>query len=274
MKSVNISNFTIGEGKMTLIAGPCVIESLDLCREIAGNVKNVCNDLDINFIFKSSFDKANRTSNTSFRGEGLEKGLEVLSAIKSEYGVPVLTDVHESWQVKPAAEVVDVLQIPAFLCRQTDLLVAAAESGRAVNVKKGQFLAPWDMSNVVEKMVGAGCENLLLTERGTSFGYNALVVDMKSLPLMRAMGHPVIFDVTHSVQQPGGLGKTSGGQRDAIPHLMRAACAVGVDGLFIEVHPDPRNALSDAATMMDLSDLRGLLTRALAIHKISGVATC
>ncbi len=250
---------------LAIIAGPCVIESLDLCREVAGRVQTICRELGLPYVFKASFDKANRTSGGSFRGQSLEKGLEVLATIKTEFGVPVLTDVHETWQVKPVAEVVDVLQIPAFLCRQTDLLLAAGESGRAVNVKKGQFLAPWDMKNVVEKVIGTGNHRLLLTERGASFGYNTLVVDMKSLPILRGLGYPVVFDATHSVQQPGGQGTTSGGQKEFIPHLLRAAVAVGVDALFLEVHPTPESALSDAATMLPLTHLRGLLETAVAI---------
>ena len=253
---------------LTIIAGPCVIESLDLCREVAGRAQTICRELGLPYVFKASFDKANRTSGGSFRGQSLEQGLEVLATIKSEFGVPVLTDVHETWQVKPVAEVVDVLQIPAFLCRQTDLLLAAGESGRVVNVKKGQFLAPWDMKNVVEKVIGTGNDRLLLTERGASFGYNTLVVDMKSLPILRGFGYPVVFDATHSVQQPGGQGTTSGGQKEFIPHLLRAAVAVGVDALFLEVHPTPESALSDAATMLPLAQLRGLLETAVAIDGI------
>ncbi|BDI33040.1 2-dehydro-3-deoxyphosphooctonate aldolase [Capsulimonas corticalis] len=269
MNEVTLQNYRIGDGNpLAVIAGPCIIESLDLCREVAAEASAVCRDLGLSYIFKASFDKANRSSGSSFRGKGLEAGLEVLAAIKAEFGVPVLTDIHESWQAAPVAEVVDVLQIPAFLCRQTDLLLAAAATGRVINVKKGQFLAPWDMKNIVDKVVGAGDSNLLLTERGASFGYNTLVVDMKSLPVMRSLGYPVIFDATHSVQQPGGLGTSSGGQREFIPHLLRAAVAAGVDGLFIEAHPDPEHALSDAATMLHLKDLRGLLEQAVAIDQI------
>ncbi|MDQ2799444.1 MAG: 3-deoxy-8-phosphooctulonate synthase [Armatimonadota bacterium] len=269
MKSVQIADFAVGEGNpLTVIAGPCVIESLDLCREIAAQVKAICQELGLTYIFKASFDKANRTSAGSFRGGGLDAGLETLAAIKAEFGVPVLTDIHETWQVKPVAEVVDVLQIPAFLSRQTDLLVAAGESGRVVNVKKGQFLAPWDMKNVVEKVTGTGNQNLLLTERGASFGYNTLVVDMRSLPILRGFGYPVVFDATHSVQQPGGQGSSSGGQREFIPPLLRAAVAVGVDALFLEVHPTPEQALSDAATMLPLADLRSLLETAVAIDRV------
>ncbi len=272
MQNVQLANYPshiIGDGNpLAIIAGPCVIESLDLCREVAAEAKAVCDALGLLYIFKASFDKANRTSSGSFRGGGLEKGLETLAAIKAEFGVPVLTDVHETWQIAPVAEVADVLQIPAFLSRQTDLLLAAGESGRVVNVKKGQFLAPWDMKNVVEKITGTGNKNLLLTERGASFGYNTLVVDMRSLPIMRALGCPVVFDATHSVQQPGGQGTTSGGQREFIPALLRAAVAAGVDALFLEVHPHPEAALSDAATMLPLSQLRALLSAAKAIDEV------
>jgi 2-dehydro-3-deoxyphosphooctonate aldolase (KDO 8-P synthase) len=272
MQNVQLPSYpshVIGEGHpLAVIAGPCVIESLELCREVAAEAKSVCAALGLPYIFKASFDKANRTSSGSFRGEGLTKGLEVLAAIKAEFGVPVLTDVHETWQIAPVAEVADVLQIPAFLSRQTDLLLAAGESGRAVNVKKGQFLAPWDMKNVVEKITETGNKNLLLTERGASFGYNTLVVDMRSLPILRALGRPVVFDATHSVQQPGGQGTTSGGQREFIPALLRAAVAAGVDALFLEVHPQPERALSDAATMLPLSQLRALLLTAKAIDAV------
>ncbi len=269
MNTVSLADFHIGAGRpLLVIAGPCVIESLDLCREVAAAASEACRALGLSYIFKASFDKANRTSGASFRGDGMTKGLEVLAAIKSEFGVPVLTDIHESWQAAPVAEVADVLQIPAFLCRQTDLLLAAAATGRVVNVKKGQFLAPWDMRNIVDKIYGAGNPNLLLTERGASFGYNTLVVDMRALPIMRALGPPVIFDATHSVQQPGGQGSSTGGQREYIPHLLRAAVAVGIDGLFIEAHPEPERALSDAATMLRLSDLPALLAQAKAIDAL------
>jgi 2-dehydro-3-deoxyphosphooctonate aldolase (KDO 8-P synthase) len=272
MQEVRLSefpNYAVGTGwPLAVIAGPCVIESLELCREVAAEAKAVCQELGLPYIFKASFDKANRTSSGSFRGDGLTRGLEVLAAIKAEFGVPVLTDVHETWQIAPVSEVADVLQIPAFLSRQTDLLLAAGESGRVVNVKKGQFLAPWDMKNVVEKVTGTGNKNLLLTERGASFGYNTLVVDMRSLPIMRSLGYPVVFDATHSVQQPGGQGTTSGGQREFIPTLLKAAVAAGVDALFLEVHPNPAEALSDAATMLPLSQLRELLAMAKAIDAV------
>jgi len=247
-----------------------VIESLHLCRQVAAEVQGVTRELGISYIFKASFDKANRTSGSAFRGDGMEKGLEVLAQIKQEFGVPVLTDVHESWQCKPVAEVCDVLQIPAFLCRQTDLILAAAETGRVINVKKGQFLAPWDMKNIVSKVEATGNHRLLLTERGVSFGYNTLVVDMTSLPQMKSLGYPIVFDGTHSVQRPGGGegGTTSGGMRQFIPHLTRAAVAVGVDALFLEVHPEPAKGLSDAATMLPLADLPALLRQVLAIDAI------
>jgi len=267
---VRVGTIVIGTSsdRLTLIAGPCVIESLDLCRQVAVTVKGLCAEIGFNYIFKASFDKANRTSGDSFRGNGMDSGLEVLAAIKSEFGIPALTDVHESWQAKPAAEVVDVLQIPAFLCRQTDLLIAAAETGRCLNVKKGQFLAPWDMQNVARKIVETGNRNLILTERGVSFGYNTLVVDMTSLPQMRSLGFPVCFDATHSVQQPGGAGTTSGGCREFIPTLARAATAVGIDALFLEVHPEPDKGLSDTATMLPLADLGTLLRQVGEIHRL------
>ncbi len=269
MKALQYNGLNVGgpDDPLMLIAGPCVIESLELCRQVAGAVSEICADLGISYVFKASFDKANRTSSNSFRGEGMEQGIEVLAQIKAEFGVPVLTDVHESYQCQPVAEVADILQIPAFLSRQTDLLLAAAATGRAMNIKKGQFLAPWDCQNIVDKVVGAGNENILLCERGTSFGYNTLVVDMRGLPIMRGMGRPVVFDGTHSVQQPGGQGTTSGGQREFIPHLVRAALATGaVDALFLETHPDPSQALSDAATMLPLNELRSLLEQAVALH--------
>ncbi|MDR3709646.1 MAG: 3-deoxy-8-phosphooctulonate synthase [Capsulimonadaceae bacterium] len=271
MNSVNIAGRVIGESgsPLALFAGPCVIESESLCEEVASTVKAICDELGIVYVFKASFDKANRTSASSFRGQGLEKGLEILQTIKEKVGVPVMTDVHEPGHCAPAAEVCEILQIPAFLCRQTDLLLAAAATGRIVNIKKGQFLAPWDMKNVVDKMRQAGCKQFLLCERGVSFGYNTLVVDMRSLPIMRALGQPVVFDGTHSVQQPGGQGTSSGGQREFIPSLVRAAVATGaVDALFLETHPNPDKALSDAATMHPLSKMRELLSQALALHDL------
>lgn len=258
----------IGDGRgLVVIAGPCVIESEDLCVEVGLQVKAITESLGLPYIFKASFDKANRTSVKSFRGPGIDKGLEILASIRSKLGVPVLTDIHEPWQAKPAAEVVDVLQIPAFLCRQTDLIVAAAETGKCVNIKKAQFLAAWDMRNSVEKARSTGNENIMLTERGSSFGYNTLVVDMCGLPVMRELGCPVVFDATHAVQRPGGLGDTTGGAREFVPHLMRAAVAVGVDALFLEVHPDPDKALCDAASMLSLADLPKALADVKAIRE-------
>lgn len=258
-----------------LIAGPCVIENRDLVLRTAEQVSTFCQKLGIDYTFKASFDKANRSSGKSFRGPGPEEGLAILAEVRERFGVPVLTDIHESHQALIAAQVVDVLQIPAFLCRQTDLLEAAARavSGttKVVNVKKGQFLAPWDMSQVVRKLVECGLNpnsgRIWLTERGTSFGYNTLVVDYRSLPQLQELGCPVIFDATHSVQQPGGLGTTSGGQREFVAPLARAAVAVGVDGLFMEVHPDPTQALSDGPNMLPISRLEGLLQQLLRIRE-------
>lgn len=245
--------------KLTLIGGPCVIESEDFTLKMAEEIRKVCDRLNISFIFKSSFDKANRTSINSFRGQSLEKGLGILQKVKDNIGVPVVTDIHESHQAAPVAQVVDVLQIPAFLCRQTDLLLAAAATGRAINVKKGQFLAPWDMKNVVKKLEAAGAKNILLTERGTSFGYNTLVVDFRSFPQMRELGYPIVFDATHSVQMPGGQGNKSGGQREFVPYLARAAAAVGIDALFMEVHENPDEAPSDGPNMVPLAQLESVL---------------
>lgn len=267
VERVQVGPVTIGGGALAVIAGPCVIESLDLCLEVARAVKAACQRLGLGYLFKASFDKANRTSLDSFRGPGLEQGLEVLAAVKREVGVPVLTDIHEPWQAERAAEVVDVLQVPAFLARQTDLLVAAARTGRAVNVKKAQFMAPWDMRPVVEKLVASGSRRLLLTERGTSFGYNNLVVDFRGLAVMRSLGFPVVYDATHSLQLPGGQGSASGAQREYAPHLMRAAAAVGIDALFLETHPEPDRALSDAAAQLPLADLPALLQTVKAIHE-------
>ena len=254
----------------TLIAGPCVIESRALALEVAERMKAITDRLGITYVFKASFDKANRSSGSTFRGPGVHEGLEVLAEVKQQFGVPVLTDIHESQHAAPVAAVVDVLQIPAFLCRQTDLLLAAAEAVRGtnktINVKKGQFLAPWDMAQVVNKLRKAGVENLWLTERGSSFGYNTLIVDYRSIPQMQTLGCPVIFDATHSVQQPGGQGSSSGGQREFVAPLARAAMAVGVDGLFMEVHPDPDNALSDGPNMVPLQRVEALLQQLVRIR--------
>ena len=263
------TDLQIGDNQpLTLIAGPCVIESKELVFEVAGALSEICKKLKINLVFKSSYDKANRTSNSGYRGLGLSAGLEILSAVKNEFKIAMLTDIHESHEAKEASEVVDVLQIPAYLCRQTELLKSAALTGKAVNVKKGQFLAPWDMSNVVNKLRDFGAKNIIVTERGSSFGYNALVVDYRSLPQMREFGCPVVFDVTHSVQQPGGLGSSSGGQREFAAALARAAVAVGVDGLFMEVHPDPDKALSDGPNMIPLHRVEKLLSQLLEIRQV------
>ena len=255
----------IGQGKLFLIAGPCVIESETHARGMADALQRITSDLGIPYIFKASFDKANRTSVSSFRGPGLREGVRILSAIARATGLPVLTDVHEASQCEAVAEAVDILQIPAFLCRQTDLVVAAARTGRAVNIKKGQFVAPWDMKYSVEKARSTGNERVFLTERGASFGYNALVVDMRSLAVMRKLA-PVVFDGTHSVQQPSAANGVSGGQPEFIPLLARAAVAAGVDGMFLEVHDNPAEAKSDGANALDLKLLQPLLERLLAIH--------
>jgi 2-dehydro-3-deoxyphosphooctonate aldolase (KDO 8-P synthase) len=261
-----ISDFMIGDGDLVMIAGPCVIESADATLEIARALKDISQQLSLPLIFKASYDKANRTSVTSFRGPGLGAGLEILGRVKAETGLPVLSDVHQVAEVEPAAAVLDVLQIPAFLCRQTDLVVAAAKTGKPLNIKKGQFLAPWDMGPVVEKARSSGNDKIILTERGASFGYNNLVVDFRSLPLMRGLGCPVILDVTHSVQLPGGQGSCSGGQREFIPHLARAGVAVGVDGLFMEVHPDPDKAKCDGPNSLPLKEVLPLWRELKALH--------
>jgi 2-dehydro-3-deoxyphosphooctonate aldolase (KDO 8-P synthase) len=259
-----------GDSPHILIAGPCVIESEAIVLETATAIAEIAQELHIPYIFKSSYDKANRTSISSFRGLGLAAGLKILRKVKDEVGVPVLTDIHEVQDVGQVADVVDILQIPAFLCRQTDLLCAAARSGRVVNVKKGQFLSPWDMSNVVKKLEEAGTTKICLTERGSSFGYQNLVVDMRSLPVMRALGYPVIFDATHSVQLPGGGGTCSSGQREFVAPLARSAAAVGCDGFFMEVHPNPEEALSDGPNMVRVKELKSLLVQLQAIWQVSG----
>lgn len=258
--------------RFSLIAGPCQMESRDHAFMIAGQLSEICGELGIGLVYKSSFDKANRTSLSAERGIGLEKAMEVFTDLKKEYGFPVLTDVHTEEHCRLVAPTVDVLQIPAFLCRQTDLLVAAAQTGRAINVKKGQFLAPWDMKNVLNKLNASGNPNIMLCERGASFGYNTLVSDMRSLPIMAAMGAPVVFDATHSVQQPGGQGGSSGGQREFVETLARAAVAVGVAGLFIETHQDPDNAPSDGPNMVPISQMKRLLEKLLAFDAIAKAA--
>ncbi len=268
IKPFQVGNVNFGDGRLVFILGPCVVESAQHALFMAQEINDICKHVGVDFVYKSSFDKANRSSIESFRGGGMEFGLEVLAQVKDEIGVPVITDVHETWQVEKVAAVADILQIPAFLCRQTDLLVEAAKSGRAVNVKKGQFLSPWDAKNIVEKMQSVGCEKLLLTERGASFGYNNLVVDLRSFPIMRSFGVPVVFDVTHSLQLPGGLGKATGGQAEYIEHFACAGVACGVDAVFMEVHDDPKNAPSDGPNQLPLEKLEKLLFKLKAIHEL------
>ena len=250
-----------------LIAGPCVIESETQVLQIAGRMKEITDELGIPYTFKASFDKANRTSIHSFRGPGIEKGLEILKKVKDTYGLPVCTDIHEPWQAEKAAAVCDILQIPAFLCRQTDLLTAAAKTGKCINIKKAQFLAPWDMKNCVEKVKESGNNNVMLCERGSIFGYNTLVVDMTGLQVMSEFGVPVVFDATHSVQKPGGNGTSSGGNRKFVESLAKAAVAVGVDGLFMETHPDPDQALSDGPNMVPLDEMKDLLIKLKRVYE-------
>jgi 2-dehydro-3-deoxyphosphooctonate aldolase (KDO 8-P synthase) len=260
--------FEVGPGRpFLLIAGPCALESEEMAMEVATTMKEVCARIGMSYVFKASFDKANRTALDSFRGPGLDKGLEIMARVRESVGVPVISDVHETSHVKPAAEVLDIIQIPAFLSRQTDLLIAAAETGKPISLKKGQFLSPWDMKHAVSKIKHTGNRNLLLTERGAMLGYNNLVVDMRSFPVMRSMGCPVIYDATHSVQLPGGAGASSGGQREFIPPLTRAAVAAGVDGIFMEVHPDPDNAFCDGPNSWPLDEIEGLLKCVLTIHE-------
>lgn len=268
-KSVKVGGFEIGAGKsLALIAGPCVIEGREAALRHASLIREVTDRVGIPYIYKSSYDKANRSSLESYRGPGIERGLEILAEVKEKVGVPLLTDVHEKEQVSLVQEVVDVLQIPAFLCRQTDFVIAVAQSGRVINVKKGQFLAPLDMRNVIEKIVSTGNEQVMVTERGVSFGYNHLISDMRSLVVMRELGYPVVFDVTHSLQLPGGLGKASGGERQFIGALARAGVAVGIDAIFMEVHENPDRALSDGPNSLSLRDLEGLLKR---LKEIDGI---
>jgi 2-dehydro-3-deoxyphosphooctonate aldolase (KDO 8-P synthase) len=269
-KHVSVGPVTFGNDlPLVLIAGPCAMESRQHALDVSGKLKEITGKLGCGFVYKTSFDKANRTSANSARGVGLDLALPVFEAVKAEHGCPVLTDVHAEEQCAEVAPVVDVLQIPAFLCRQTDLLVAAAKTGRVVNVKKGQFLAPWDMKNVAAKVAGAGNDRVLLTERGASFGYNTLVSDMRALPIMAETGYPVVFDATHSVQQPGGQGTTSGGQREYVPALARAAVAVGVAAVFMETHEDPDRAPSDGPNMVPLKDMPALLERLLEFDRLA-----
>ncbi len=268
-KHVNVRNFSIGQGQpLAFIAGPCVIETHESCLKLADALKNIFQTRMIPFIFKASYDKANRTSVNSYRGPGIREGMRILADIKNRFDLPILSDVHSVEDVAIVAETLDIIQIPAFLCRQTDLILAAAKTGKPVNVKKGQFLSPWDMKPVVEKIRSTGNERILLTERGASFGYNNLVSDMRSLIIMRDMGYPVIYDATHSVQLPGGQGNLSGGERNMVAPLARAAVATGCDGLFLEVHEIPEKALSDAATMLPLKDIPCLIDQVLEIHRI------
>ncbi len=268
MTEVRVGSLTVGnDGPLLIIAGPCVIENAEITFHTAERLKALCGALGLPLIFKSSYDKANRTAITSYRGPGLERGLMILSEVKETYGIPVLSDVHSTYEVEAAAEVLDVIQIPAFLCRQTDLVLAASKTGKAVNIKKGQFLAPWDVKNIVEKFTSTGNRSLFITERGTSFGYNNLIVDFRSFPVMRTFGYPLVFDVTHSLQLPGGQGTCSGGQREFALPLARAAVAVGVDGLFMEVHPAPDKALCDGLNMVPLSELPGFLEQIRMLHE-------
>jgi len=268
MQAFDVKNVTFGDGRLSFILGPCVVESSKHALFMAQEIKDICTHVGVNFVYKSSFDKANRSSIESFRGGGMEFGLEVLAQVKDEVGVPVITDVHEPWQCEKVAEVADMLQIPAFLCRQTDLLVGAAKTGKAVNVKKGQFLAPWDCKNIVDKLSEVGCEKILLTERGASFGYNNLVVDLRAFPIMRSFGVPVVFDVTHSLQLPGGLGKATDGQGQYIENFARAGVACGVDAVFMEVHDNPSKAPSDGPNQLPLGRLEKLLRKLNEIHTI------
>jgi len=266
---VKCANFEIANNyPFTLIAGPCQLESETHALEVSQELKKITSELKINLIYKTSFDKANRTSLKGKRGIGLEKSLSIFDKIRNEVGVPVLTDVHTAEQCSLVANHIDVLQIPAFLCRQTDLLIAAAKTGKIINVKKGQFLAPWDMANVIKKIEESGNKNILLTERGASFGYNTLVSDMRALPIMAKFGYPIVFDATHSVQQPGGMGEKSGGQREFVPYLSRAAVAVGVGAIFMETHEDPDNAPSDGPNMVPLSEIKSLLKKLVSIDTL------
>lgn len=271
MTNVKVGNLTIGKGqKLALLGGPCTAESKEICLEIAEYLYGLCQELDIQYIFKASFDKANRSSGASRRGPGMAKGLEYLAAVKEKFNIPVVTDIHESHEAAPVAEVADLLQIPAFLCRQTDLLVAAGKTMKPVNIKKGQFMAPEDMRGALEKFRSTGNNQVMLCERGSSFGYHNLVVDMRGLQIMREMDVPVVFDATHSVQLPGGQGTSSGGQREFVPALARAAAAVGIDALFTEVHPRPAEAWSDGPNSLDFEQIRQTLIEVKKIHDLIG----
>jgi 2-dehydro-3-deoxyphosphooctonate aldolase (KDO 8-P synthase) len=269
VRKITIGDAVVGgDAPPLIVAGPCVIESEEIAFETAQRLKEICSAAGFHFVFKSSYDKANRTSLKSFRGPKMERGLRILADVKAKFNVPIISDVHSFHEIKPASEILDALQIPAFLCRQTDLILAASETGKPVNIKKGQFLAPWDVKNIIEKFTSTGNHDLFISERGTTFGYNNLVVDFRGLPIMRSYGYPVIFDVTHSLQLPGGQGSSSGGQREFAEPLARAAVAMGVDGLFMEVHPEPERALCDGSNMIRLDNLSKMLT---ALKAIDGV---
>ena len=268
-KEIQIAHTKLGgNNPLFIIAGPCVIESEDIVFSAAKRLKEICSSIGLPLLFKSSYDKANRTSVSSFRGPGLEKGLRILSDVRGRFDIPVISDVHSVEEIKIASEVLDALQIPAFLCRQTDIILTASKTMKPVNIKKGQFLAPWDVRNILDKFISTGNRNVFITERGTSFGYNNLVVDFRGIPVMRSFGYPVIFDLTHSLQLPGGMGKSSGGQREFAEPLARAAAAVHIDGLFMEVHPEPDRALCDGPNMIKLDELENLLKTVKAIHEL------
>lgn len=267
MTRIDIGGVVIGGGLPLIIAGPCVLEDESIALETASEMKKICRELNLPFVFKCSYDKANRSSIKGYRGPGLREGLKSLLKIKHSLSVPIISDVHSVLEIEPASEVLDIIQIPAFLSRQTDLIVEASRTGKPVNIKKGQFLAPWDVKNIIEKFISTGNHNLILTERGVSFGYNNLVVDFRALPIMRAFGYPVVFDVTHSLQLPGGKGTSSGGQREFAEPLVRAAVSVGVDGLFMEVHPEPERALCDGPNMIPLGEVGGLLKQVKKIYE-------
>ncbi len=267
MKTFRVGDLVFGGTQLMIIGGPCLAESSELCHEVAGTMQDLCTEFGFGYVFKASFDKANRTSGRTTRGDGMAAGLDILADIKENFGLPVTTDIHLPDQAAPVAQVADILQIPAFLCRQSDLLQAAAGTGRPVNVKKGQFLAPQDTKNIVDKLDAYGAKGTMLTERGTCFGYNTLIVDMPGLEIMRSYGHPVCFDATHSAQRPGGAGDQTAGVRESIPAMVRAAVAVGIDALFLEMHPDPENALSDSATQWPLARARELLEQVATIRQ-------
>ncbi len=269
MHTIKIKNIEIGENKpFVLISGPCVIESEESCFFIAEKLLEITTKLNIPFIFKASFDKANRSSINSYRGPGLQEGLKILKKLKDAYSIPITTDIHETSQIKEVSKIIDIIQIPAFLCRQTDLLVKSAKTGLPINIKKGQFLAPWDVKNIIVKINSVNNSNIIITERGTTFGYNNLVVDMKSIPIMKSFGYPICFDATHSLQLPGAAGTSSGGMREYVPHLVRAAVAVGIEALFLETHPDPDLALSDGLNMANLNEVETILKQAKEIDSI------